>query len=316
MRNVIGDTSFLLLLVLCCAFLQGCNTDRDRASFFGPSQSGILVVDALLVVDQPLPDLYVRETVGPDERYTLAGSAVTNAEVAIEQGGEVYSYRPDSTEPGRYLPPIQPATVLPQTEYRLQVRSDGREITGKTVTPARFQILEGVLLNSETLQVDRSLKTFKDGEDQVFGAPENQVIYQEGFLEARFEAVDVPAFQVGVVSLDRNSERVLEADFLDEQDYADLEREVSSPALEAQDGNLRLPWFAVYFACRHLISIFALDDNWFDVIRSSTEFQEGNFGGLAGDNFEVPLFRLDGGIGLFGSAAMDSLGFVVLPKER
>ena len=36
--------------------------------------------------------------------------------------------------------------------------------------------------------------------------------------------------------------------------------------------------------------------------------------GLAGDNFERPLFHVNGGIGIFGSASVDSVGFVVLPR--
>ena len=116
--------------------------------------------------------------------------------------------------------------------------------------------------------------------------------------------------------MDPTSERVLEADFLDEEDFEKLERQVSSPAYDAPDGKLRLPWFAVYFAGRHLIKIYALDQNWFDFARSSPEMDNGGFGGLAGDNFERPIFRVEGGIGLFGSAAMDSLGFVVLPRAR
>ena len=39
------------------------------------------------------------------------------------------------------------------------------------------------------------------------------------------------------------------------------------------------------------------------------------FGELAGDSFQRPLFRVQGGIGLFGSASVDSIGFVVLPRS-
>ena len=90
--------------------------------------------------------------------------------------------------------------------------------------------------------------------------------------------------------------------------------------MEAPDGNLRMPWFIVGFAGRHVIRVYAVDKNWFDLIRSVPEFyqddDDGAFqqGGLAGDNFERPLFHVDGGIGIFGSASVDSVGFVVLPR--
>ena len=98
-------------------------------------------------------------------------------------------------------------------------------------------------------------------------------------------------------------------------DFQDFERETSSPPLEVAEGNLRLPWFAIAFGGRHQLKIYALDDNWYDFARSSPETQNNAFGGLAGDNFERPIFSIEGGIGLFGSASIDSLGFFVLPRN-
>ena len=57
--------------------------------------------------------------------------------------------------------------------------------------------------------------------------------------------------------------------------------------------------------------------NWFDYARTNADQQEqgGGAGGLAGDNFERPLFSVEGGLGLFGSASADSVGFVVVPRR-
>ena len=74
--------------------------------------------------------------------------------------------------------------------------------------------------------------------------------------------------------------------------------------------------FAVAFAGRHLFKVYAIEQNWFDYARSGPD---NNFfaGSLAGDNFERPIFNIKGGIGLFGAAAVDSLGFFVeaAPEE-
>ncbi|MDA0712072.1 MAG: hypothetical protein O3B73_17885, partial [bacterium] len=179
---------------------------------------------------------------------------------------------------------------------------------------------EGVLLDDKTLEAIRKFKTFKEVGDQVYSDPQNQVPYQFGLLEARFDPLPVDGYHVAIEGLDLNSERVLESDLFDEKDYAHLDRFGSSPAFEARDGNLRLPWFAVAFAGRHVIRIYAIDRNWFDLIRSVPQFlgDDGSLqaGGLAGDNFERPVFHVDGGIGIFGSASVDSLGFVVLPKTQ
>ena len=86
----------------------------------------------------------------------------------------------------------------------------------------------------------------------------------------------------------------------------------SSPVFEATDGRVRLPWFAVFFEGRHLYKIQSLDRNTFDLIRSTPQGGLA-FGGNAGDNFERPIYHIDGGIGLFGSVSVDSVGFTVWP---
>jgi hypothetical protein len=303
------------ILFPCFLLLTACSADRRPGELFGPAEEGTLVIDALLIVDRPLPDVFVRQTVRPNVLYSRAAAAVRGADATIRQGERVFRYADDPDSIGRYLPPANPPVVTPSTEYRLIVTAGDRQARATTRTPDRFTIQGAVMLDERTLEVRRHFKTFADGADLVFTAPENQVTYLDGLLEARFRPIGVPAYQVGIFSLDFDSERVIEADFLDEEDYEAFERQSSSPPLRAIGGTLRLPWFTIFFAGRHVIKIYALDDNWFDFARSSPEQPNQGFGGLAGDNFERPLFRVDGGIGLFGSASVDSLGFVVLPKE-
>jgi hypothetical protein len=305
-------------MLLLWMIVAGCSAERDKASLFAPQEVGILVVDALLIVDKPLPGLFVRETVAPDERYFRDRAGVTDAQVVITHDSRLYIYvhSPDSL--GYYLPPENAPLVMPESAYTLTVVSQGREVTATTTTPSKIDIRDAVLLDDETLEVIRQMKRYEGGEDRVFTAPENQVPYQLGLLEARFDPLLVDGYHISIESLDLDSERVLDSDLLDENDYADLERFGSSPAFVAPDGNLRLPWFAVAFAGRHIIRIYAIDRNWFDLIRSVPQFlgDDGSLqaGGLAGDGFERPIFHVAGGIGIFGSASMDSLGFVVLPK--
>jgi hypothetical protein len=307
-----------MFLLLGVVMWMGCAAERDRESLFSPQEVGVLVVDALMIVDKPLPNLFVRETVAPNGIYSRELAGVTDAEVVILHNGAEYIYQHSPDSLGYYLPPENAPLVLPEETYVLGVKSQGRVVSASTRTPARIQIRDAVLLNDKTLEVMRQFKTYRDGQDVVFTDPVNQVPYQLGLLEARFNPLAVDGYHVAIESLDLDSERVLESDLLEEDDYADLERFGSSPAFEAKDGNLRLPWFAVAFAGRHVIRIYAIDKNWFDLVRSVPQFlgDDGSLqpGGLAGDNFERPLFHMDGGIGIFGSASVDSLGFFVLPK--
>lgn len=305
----------------CLIALVGCKAERDPLSLYGPDASGVLVIDALLIVDKPLPWVLISETVNATSRDRFGGplddwKGVDDAEVVITQGEQTFLYRPSSDVfVGSYRPPRNAPLVLPNTTYHLSVQSQGRIATAQTVTPGRLNIRAAVLLDETTLEVIRELKKYKDS--AVFNAPENRLSYQLGLLEMRFDPLPSSGYQIAIESLDRSSDFLVDSDLFEENNF---DRYGSSPALEAPDGNLRMPWFIVGFAGPHVIRVYAVDKNWFDLIRSVPElFQEdddGAFqqGGLAGDNFERPLFHVNGGIGIFGSASVDSVGFVVLPR--
>ena len=307
---------YRLFLSVFSLFLLSCAAERDPGSLFGPAEQGTLVIDATLLVDLPMPPIFIRQTIAPNAAYTQDAAAVNNAEVTITQGLAEYTYTPDPAgHPAQYLPPGGTPMILPETEYRILVRSGGKEARAVTTTPKRFTIDKALMINVDTLEPIRNLVTFRDNPTAVFTAPQNQVIYQDNLLETRFQLINVKAYQVGLINLETDSEFVIEGDFLEDEDFENFERESSSQPLEVTDGNLRLPWFAIAYAGRYVIKVFAMDNNWFDFARSSPENDNIAFGSLAGDNFERPLFHIDGGIGLFGSASVDSIGFVVLPKN-
>ena len=305
---------YLILMVGCLISLLGCKVERDPSSLFGPDASGVLVVDALLIVGKPLPQVLISETVKANAGYSERWEGVGDAEVVISQGERTFLCSPGFAA-GYYMPPPNAPLVLPNTTYHLRVRSQGREATAQTITPGRFDIREAVLLDDETLEVIRPLNRYEDG-----NVEENRIVYQDGLLEMRFDPLPVSGYHIAIESLDPTSDFVIYSDLVDEDERADFERYGSSPAFEGTDGIVRFPWFAVAFAGPHVIRIYAVDKNWFDLIRSVPEFfqdDDGNAfqpGGLAGDNFERPLFHVDGGIGIFGSASVDSVGFVVLPR--
>ncbi|MFH1567781.1 MAG: DUF4249 family protein [Gemmatimonadota bacterium] len=301
-----------LILLLTAAALAACGAERQPGELFGPEEAEVLVVDAVLVVGQPLPEVYVRRTASPRSDYSAAAAAVTGAQVAISQGDVRHTYRPDPQAPGRYLPPEGAPRVEPRTAYALEVRAAGESLRARTRTPDRVRIAAAALLDEKSLVRRRELVLF-GGADDPFAAAANQLHYLDGLLELEVEETDAAGYQVALFSLDEGSDFVIDADFLEAEDYEGFERQGASPPVALESGRVRLPWFAVAFAGRHVFRVYAVDENWFDYARTSSE--DGSFlGGLAGDRFERPLFRVEGGIGLFGSAAVDSLGFNLLPR--
>lgn len=306
------------LVALGLALGTGCSTERKPGDLFAPEGIGQIVVDATLIVGQPMPRVILRKTLSPAEPYDRNAAAVPGADVRIVEGGAVEHPLTD-TGNGRYQS-ASPPVIRPNTEYRLVVRTaDGRTVTATTVTPDSFRVRDWLLLDDRSLTFRRRLATYRDfpvDSDSVYIVESNRLVYQDGLLEARFDRGNVLAFQVGLQSLDLSSPYVIDADFLSEEDLAELTRDSSSPPLAAEESSIRLPWFAIFFEGRYRIRIFSIDRNWYDLARSLPEFggTNGGFGGNAGDSFERPIFHVEGGIGLFASGAMDEVGFTVLPK--
>lgn len=305
------------------AVLGGCAANRDTSELFDPSAVGTLVVDAVLIVDQPMPTLFVRTILAPDVPYSPAAAAVHGAQVVIRQGSTEFVYEEEtlgSAEVGLYRLSAEAPLVAPNTTYDLEVVvPDGRRVTASTTTPDRFHVSDWVLLDENSLDLVRNFRTFEELGDSVYAAPENQAVYLDGLLEARFApGPNLKRYHVGILSLDLDSDYVIDGDFLEDDDFEDFDRASSSPALEATDGFVRLPWLAIYYAGRHKIRVYAVDQNWFDLARSSPELigdTGPNVGGNAGDDFERPIFHVEGGVGLFGAGAVDSIGFTILPRE-
>ena len=306
------------LILIGLALGAGCSTERKPGDLFAPEGIGQIVVDATLIVGQAMPRVLLRKTQSPAEPYDRDAATVSGADVRIVEGGSV-EYQLTDTGNGRYLPAVAPL-IRPGTEYRLVVRTaDGRTVTATTVTPDTFRVREWLLLDDPSLAVRRRIATYRDfpvDSDSVYVVASNQLVYQDGLLEARFDRGNVVAYQVGLQSLDIGTPYVIDADFLSEEDLAELTRDTSSPTLSATENLIRLPWFAIFYEGRYRIRIFSIDRNWYDLARSLPEFggTNGGFGGNAGDSFERPLFHVEGGIGLFASGAMDEVGFTILPK--
>lgn len=303
----------------------GCTPERDPTELFADAGAGQVVVESTLIVGQLLPPIRLSRTVPPGEPYDWQDAAVDGATVVvILQGHSAIPYTQYGFGlPGVYLPPDYPEYIVrPGETYELFVETDSGEfLHAVTTTPQPLQVESWVLLDPAGVTELRTLQTFAQAGDSVYAAPENQLRYAEGLLETRLSLSTTAAsgavgFQLAIFSLDLDSDYVIDPPFFDDEDFESLDRVGSSPAVTATSGRVRLPWFSIYYQGRHLYKVFAVDANWFDYIRSVPEADVGlGFGGNAGDGFASPIFHVEGGIGLFGSAAVDSVGFTILPAD-
>ena len=55
----------LLLALAACPAPGPLKADRDPDDLFGPSEDNVVVIDAILIVDAPLPPIDLRRTAAP-----------------------------------------------------------------------------------------------------------------------------------------------------------------------------------------------------------------------------------------------------------
>lgn len=303
-------TTMKRIILGCVLAAVACSPEREGDELFAPGGVGVLVVDAILVVDQPFGVIYLSETVAPDEPFSRENAGVDGATVTVEGDGRILPYRGRGN--GAYEPEFNPL-VAPSTTYQLTATlPGGRVLRATTTTPAHIDVDEWVLLDDAGSAVLQTLSTFEEDADTVYYQPENQLTYTQGILAARVTDQATAGYQIGLVSLDLNSPLLIDADFLEEDDLDDFERINSSPPLD-YEATLRVPWLAIYYEGRYVLRVVALDRNWFDIVRTDPTLGAGGFGfgGEAGDSSTRPIFHVEGGIGVFGSVSSDSVGFYV-----
>ena len=314
----------VVLLAAAVAGLAGCAAERDEATLFAPESVGVLVVDGTLIVGEGLPVIRLSRTQAPDAVYDPAVAAVRDATMEVARlfaDGSVartFTYAFFENERAWYGTG-DPELVLPRTTYTVTVTTpQGETLTARTTTPDRFTIDSWVLLDATGTVERRQLQDIDDLGEAVYDHPDNQLDYADGLLDAYFTAAaaDVGAFgfQVGIFSLDPDAGFVIDPPFFEPEDFEDLPRTGSSPIFEGTEGFVRLPWFAVYYDGRHLVKTYAVDRNWYDLVRTTPE-GGGLFGGNLGEGQDPPTFHVTGGIGLFGSASVDENGFRINPVE-
>ena len=301
--------SFLPLL--SCSAPGPLSADRDPDELFGPSEDNLIVVDAILIVDAPLPPLLLRRTVAPGVPYAAATTALAGGSVSIHSDNAVFEYRADPDAAGRYLPPDGAPTVDPRRAYELRVETgDDPVVRATTRTPARLRIDDLLLLDDDLETELRHLRLFSEIGDEVYQAAENQLEYTHGVLEVRLQHAAAASYQFAVSNLEHFSPLLFDNDFLDEDDF---DRRETSPLLGVEEGAIFLPWYGIFFVGRYKVKLYAVDENWFDLVR--TDNVDSNRGsGEAGQGFQRPSFHVENGIGLFASAAVDSIGFFVRPE--
>lgn len=298
MRSLISlYISTLIILVVGCDIYQ-----QDE---FEPQ----VVVESYLVAQRTFPQIRVSTTLSVNEQYTFERAALSNAivEVRLLTGGagspveQTFNFTLDS--PGIYTT-NDPHQVLPLRSYELVVtfNDNSNVVRASTVVPDTFQVISGVPPSIEYQSTDQ--------------------------LEIEVTRSDFPGrqnvFVFTTISLDPDQLNLTPVydDLFDDDEVDEL---INNSSGIINEGNFEVnpsgtitidyPWLAVAFFGENDIIASTIDDNLLDFIRS----QEVQLGGstLSPGEIQNVIFNVEGGIGVFGAIAADTVRTDILrPQEN
>lgn len=291
-----------LLSLFITAFFVSCEIypQDDYEEFY--------VVESYLVANRELPQIRLSKTVRTDEVYNFETSAINNAlvEVRLLESG------PESAvlEAFSYINPnngIYEANeihqVLPLRTYELHISFSDlpQTISAHATVPDTFRVIGGVrdsILYQSSDQLEITLSESScPGRQNIFvfnalsehPSPDNLTPFYLGL----FEESDSP--QEDLLLYSNNSSGIInEGNFNVNPDGTFI---------------IKFPWIGIAFYEENKIVANTIDDNIYDFVRS----QQVQLGGstLSPGEIQNVIYHVDGGIGVFGALASDTVATYV-----
>ncbi len=109
-----------------------------RCDTVAPEEGALLVVEAFVDADKPLPTIRLWQTRSLGQAYPFdAATAVSDAEVAFLLGATQVAYRALDGQPGRYGPAASQA-VPPRSPLTFEATWRDQRATARSIVPPRL----------------------------------------------------------------------------------------------------------------------------------------------------------------------------------
>lgn len=258
------------------------------------------VVESYLVANRDLAQVRLSTTAPAFDFYSFANTAVSGADVEVRllaaDGTTIEQTIPFSqASPGIYLPDSV-HSVLPLRTYQLHILipSEMHEITARTLVPDAFSVIAGVQ-DTVTYQSTANRLELTLSESNYPGR-QNVFIFNTIASDTTFDNL-TPVYR----DLWDGPESI--------QDYSNTSSGLINEGNFTVNSNgtvtIRYPWIAVAFYGDNRLVASTLDDNIYDYIRSESVQLGGS--SLSPGEIQNVITHVEGGIGLFGSVASDSI---------
>lgn len=292
--------NFLFIIPLSLILAAACDQyDQD-------SYKEYVVVESFAVANDSLPSVFVTTTARANQQYDSSDVVIENANVQIvllDESGtdeEVFGYI-YSSEQERYISQNQQHRMLPRRTYRLDVSFEDRDeiIRASTTIPDDFEVINEI---PETIfyQSENQLELILSETERT--QTQNVFVFTAIALHARIDNMTPFYFAA------------LDEDGVELSDF-----QVNSSGLINEDNftlnqdgtiTLKYPWLGVAFYGETQIVTQSVDKNIADLVRS----QDVQLGGSTLSPGEIPnlIYNVEGGIGVFGSLASDTVSTIFL----
>lgn len=260
----------------------------------------LVVMEAYAIAGRPLPDVRVSTTGPVNEDYSFVDVAINDASIVVTQlnsNGEPlqdFSYIRRTT--GTYSATNQSILVEAGATYRINIQFESRteQLTAETVVPQQFEILSDVN-ESYVYQSEDRLEIILTATES--NADQNVYVFNTISLDPSLDNL-TPFYKSAVDDRDAGIEEFF-------NNSSGLINEGNFEVNDDQTITLQFPWIGVAFYGENAVVTNSVDTNLADLARS----EELQLGGSTLPPGEIPnlIYNVDGGIGVFGSIATDTI---------
>lgn len=260
----------------------------------------LVVMEAYAIAGRPLPDVRVSTTGPVNDEYSFVDVAINDASIVVTQldsNGEPledFSYTRRTT--GVYRATNQSVLVEPGATYRINIQFESRteKLKAETVVPQQFEILSDVN-ESYVYQSEDRLEIILTATES--NAEQNVYVFNTITLEPSLDNL-TPFYKSAVDDRDTGIEEFF-------NNSSGLINEGNFEVNDDQTITLQFPWIGVAFYGENAVVTNSVDSNLADLARS----EELQLGGSTLPPGEIPnlIYNVDGGIGVFGSIASDTI---------
>lgn len=266
------------------------------------SYEELVVLEAYATANRSLPEVRLSKTLPTGQEYSFEEAALDEANVEVvlleEDGAEevVFDYRSSEVK-GVYVAEDPTHRVLPRRTYRITINFDNRPeiLRAETTIPDAIEILNEV---PDTV---------------IYQSPEQMELVISAFEQTQKQSI----FVFNTVASEPEDEDLTPfyKNLVEEEDDTEVEDFYNTETTPVNEGNfdvnddgtitVQFPWIGVAFFGDNRVVANSIDENLSDLISS----QEVQLGGGTLSPGEIPNLRyyVEGGIGIFGSFASDTV---------